>query len=145
MRKQIGITLIELMIVVAIVGLLAAIAYPSYAQYVQRSKRVTAEGDLYALRNAMQRELPENNNSYVGATAAALNAFGAPVVTLFPSQSPIDGGSPAYDLEIRVESPSAYTLRAVPIGSQADDNCGTLTLSSSNVRGADDAVSNCWK
>ena len=62
MRKQIGITLIELMIVVAIVGLLAAIAYPSYAQYVQRSKRVTAEGDLYALRNAMQRELPENNN-----------------------------------------------------------------------------------
>lgn len=145
MRKQIGITLIELMIVVAIVAMLAAIAYPSYAQYVMRSKRVTAEGDLYALRNAMQRELPENNNTYVGATAAALNAFGAPVATLFPSQSPINGGTPAYNLRIRVESASTYTLQAVPIGSQTSDSCGTLTLTFANVRGADDAVANCWK
>lgn len=146
MIKQIGITLIELMIVVAIVGILAAIAYPSYAQYVMRSKRVTAEGDLYALRNAMQRGFPENNNSYVGATAAALNAFGAPVAALFPSQSPIDGGNPAYNLRIRVESASAYTLQAVPVGAQVDDSCGTLSLTSTNVRGVSSStVANCWK
>lgn len=146
MRKQIGITLIELMIVVAIIGILSAIAYPSYQQYVMRSKRVTAEGDLYALRNAMQRGLPENNNSYVGATAAALNAFGAPVAALFPSQSPIDGGTAAYNLRIRVESASAFTLQAVPIGSQAGDSCGTLSLSSINTRGVSSGtVADCWK
>ena len=119
MKKQKGITLIELMIVIVVVAILVSIGYPSYGQYVMRSKRVTAEGDLYALRNAMQRGFPENGNTYVGATAAALNAYGPPVAALFPSQSPIDGGNPAYNLGIRVESASAYTLRAVPIGGQS--------------------------
>ncbi|MCP4091353.1 MAG: prepilin-type N-terminal cleavage/methylation domain-containing protein, partial [Gammaproteobacteria bacterium] len=53
--KSRGFTLIELMIVVAIVGILAAIAYPSYQEQVRKSRRADANGALLGLANAMQR------------------------------------------------------------------------------------------
>lgn len=146
MNKQKGITLIELMIVVVIVAILASIAVPSYQQYVFRSKRVTAEGDLYAFRNTMQRFFAENN-TYAGATAAAAGTAGAPIAALFPSQSPVDGGAAAYNLTVNVAVGGAsYTLQATPIGGQAGDGCGNLTLNSINVRTASGGtVANCWK
>ena len=85
LKNNKGFSLIELMIVVAIVGLLSAIAYPAYDNYVKRSKRVVAEGDLYALRNAMQRYFSENN-TYLGAAASA-NEFLAVFKFCIPSLS----------------------------------------------------------
>jgi type IV pilus assembly protein PilE len=146
MIKQKGITLVELMIVVVVVAILASIAVPSYQGYVQRSKRVTAEGDLYAFRNAMQRFFAENN-THSGATTAADGTAGAPIAALFPSQSPVDGGTAAYNLTVNVAVGGAsYTLQATPTGGQAGDVCGNLTLNSINVRGVSaSTVANCWK
>ena len=145
MFKQKGITLIELMIVVAIVAIIASIALPSYQQHVMRSKRVTAEGDLYALRNAMQRFFAENN-TYVGSNGAAIGTAAAPIAALFPNQSPIDGGTAAYNLRVTVDSVTAYTLQAIPTGGQTNDDCGTLSLNSVNVRNVTSGtVANCWR
>lgn len=146
MLKQKGITLIELMIVIAVIGILSAIAYPAYDNYVKRTKRVTAEGDLYAFRNSMQRYFAENN-SYSGATTAAAGVAGAPIATLFPSQSPIDGNNAAYNLIVTVPAGGAsFTLQATPIGGQVSDICGNLTLSSTNIRGVSaSTVANCWR
>ncbi len=142
MIKQKGITLIELMIVVVIVAILASIALPSYQQYVFRSKRVTAEGDLYAFRNAMQRFFAENN-TYVGTSAAVP---GAPIAALFPAQSPVDGETAAYNLTITAATASTFTVQATPIGGQAGDDCGNLTLTSTNIRGVSaSTVANCWR
>ena len=144
MSKQKGITLVELMIVIAVIAILASIALPGYQQYVMRSKRVTAEGDLYAFRNAMQRFFAENN-TYLGAANGGNNT-GAPAATTFPSQSPIDADLPAYNLTISAATANTFTVQAAPIGSQAGDDCGTLSLTSTNVRGVSSStVANCWR
>ncbi len=144
MIKQKGITLIELMIVVAIVAILASIAFPAYNNYVERSKRVTAQGDLYAFRNAMQRYFAEEN-TYLGAAAAGADT-GAPDAALFPSQSPIDGGSAAYNLTISAATATTFTVQATAVGGQTSDSCGNLSLNSINVRTASGGtVADCWK
>ena len=61
-RKERGFTLIELMIAVAIVGLLAAIAYPSYTQYVRRGKIVEGLGELAALRVRLEQYYQDNRD-----------------------------------------------------------------------------------
>ena len=67
-----GFTLIELMIAVAIVGILAGIAYPSYQDSVRKSRRADAKGALLGFANAMERYFTENN-SYLGAGAGGGN------------------------------------------------------------------------
>jgi type IV pilus assembly protein PilE len=52
-----GFTLIEVMIVVAIVGILAAVAYPSYQDHVRKSRRAEAQSALMGLAAAMERQL----------------------------------------------------------------------------------------
>lgn len=67
-KKNQGFTLIEVMIVVAIIGILAAIAYPSYKDYVLRSKISEAVGAMETLRTDMER-FYQDNRTYAGATA----------------------------------------------------------------------------
>jgi len=146
MPNQKGVTLLELMIVIAIIGILAAIALPSYRDYVQRSRRADCEGALIGLSGAMERFFT-TNNTYAGAAAGGAGT-GAP--TIFPTQCPTDGGTATYNLTISSAGTTTYTLQAAPINAQADDACGTLTLTNQNVKGISSAVTgmtaaNCWQ
>ncbi len=139
MRKAQGFTLIELMIVVAIIGILASIAYPSYMDSVRKSRRGDCAGALAGLANAMERYFTVNN-TYVGA---AVGAGG------IPGQCPVDGGTATYNLEISAQAASTYTIQAVPTGAQANDKCGTLTLTNTGVKdisGAESGLTweDCW-
>ncbi|ROU00650.1 prepilin-type N-terminal cleavage/methylation domain-containing protein [Marinobacter sp. R17] len=132
-----GFTLIELMIVVAIIGIIAAIAYPSYLDQVESTRRSDAQGALSSFANAMERYYTQNG-TYIGAdggTSAITTTLTAPAAAVFPSQSPIDGGTPYYNLRIYNLSANSYDLRAVPINAQAGD--GFLQLSSTGQRGWD--------
>lgn len=134
-----GFTLIELMIVVAIVGILAAIAYPAYRDQVRKSYRADCAGALTSLANAMER-YRTTNNTYTGATVA----------NLMPSTTcPIDGGGPAtYNLQITAQDATTYTLQASIIGGgpMAGDACGNLTLNNRGVKGVSGtrSVQDCW-
>lgn len=126
-----GFTLIELMIAVAVIGVLAAIAYPSYQQYVLRANRVDAQAVLTETAQFMERYFT-TNGTYVGGT-------------LLSSVSPkgASGSAVKYDVDFSAApSATAFTVRAVPRGSQAGDSCGTLTLS--NTGAQTPATAGCW-
>jgi len=140
--QQNGFTLIELMVTVAIVGILAGIAYPSYQDSVMKSRRADAKGALLGLANAMERHFTARN-TYLGAGTIDGDT-GSP--TIFSATSPVDGGTPYYNLTINAATASTYTLHAAPTGAQANDKCGTLSLTQTGVRGISTAlaVADCW-
>lgn len=143
MKIQNGFTLIELMITVAIIGILAGIAYPSYQDHVFKSRRADAKAALSGLANAMERYYTENND-YAGASAS-----GVPLSTVFSSTSPVDGGTAAYNLRINAAGTSTYMLHAIPTGPQSNDRCGTLTLAHTGAKSVINAhtgvvATDCW-
>lgn len=139
-----GFTLLELMIAVAIIGILAAIAYPNYEEQVRKSRRAECTVALAGLASAMERHYTANGFSYEGAATGGGNT-GSPAV--YSTTCPSGGGPISYNLTITASSASTYSLSATPTGPQTGDRCGTLTLNEMGVRGvtgaAADAAS-CW-
>ena len=135
--QQRGFTLIELMIVVAIIGIIAAIAYPSYQEQVKSTRRADAQGALMSFANAMERYYTQNGE-YLGAAGdgSAINATSTPPdASVFPDEAPLDGSTKFYDLRVYDLQSNSYVLRAEPKGAQADD--GFLQLSSTGARAWD--------
>ncbi len=132
-QKQQGFTLIELMVTIAIVGILAAVAYPSYINYVKKGNRADAVDSLLALAGRMETYYM-NKDTYAGAT---INATGTGTVGSNKSKA----GS--FTLSITSATAFAYSLTATPLSS--DPECTTLTLNSLGQKGATGSASaSCW-
>ena len=131
MKKQLGFTLIELMITVVIIVILAAIAYPSYQGALIESRRSVAKGDLLRLASALERYY---------TTHSKYSGFILPF-----TQSPVDGTSKYYDLSVAIPSAVKYTLTATPIAgsAQGSDSCGTLSYTQAEQKTASGGVG-CW-
>ncbi|MFZ2403918.1 MAG: type IV pilin protein [Methylobacter sp.] len=125
-----GFSLIELMIAVAIVGLLAAVAVPSYRSYIQKGNRAEAQGALVVFANAMEQWRLQNG-SYLGAATGGANT-GSP--TIFSTVVPISGGTRTYNLTISAmdTAGTTYTLTATATGAQTSD--GNLSLTSTGTK-----------
>lgn len=121
-REQRGFTLVELMLAVAIIGILAAIALPSYSQYLVRSNRAAAQSYLMELSQA-QAQFKADSRSY----ADLVDDLELPVP---------DHVAAKYDVEITLEAgpPQGYTITATPKsgGSQAGD--GALSIDQAGTR-----------
>ena len=133
LQRAHGFTLIEAMIVVAIICILSAIAYPSYAEHVRRGRRSDAQTVLLEAAQYMQRYYAANN-SFKDAT-----------LTDNLKKSPRDGTA-AYDIEVSADT-RTYTLTAKPTGSMSGDTCGSLTLKDTGARGVGSGatVAHCWR
>lgn len=139
LNKQQGVTLIELMITIVIVGIIAAVAYPSYQSFIQKSRRADGQASLMSFAAAMERHFTVNDTY---ASTISGSAPSAPLSSVFPSEAPLDGDDKFYDLEVQAVTTSTFTIQAVPKGPQDGDRCGTLTLTHAGARGAGDT--DCW-
>ncbi len=149
--EEAGFTLIELMIVVAIVGILMSIAYPSYQESVAKSRRSDATGALLVFANAMERHFTVNNTyKNAGGTDATPTDTGLPRPGVFAhQQSPLDSGTALYNLKINAANDTSYTLYAERTGAQTNDGCGTFIYTNTGVKGVTSnsgvhSATSCW-
>ena len=148
--NQRGFTLIEIMVVVAMVLTLSAIAMPSYTEHINRSKRAEAKAQLLETAQFMQRFYSQND-SYAqtrGAVAVAIPDALARV--------PRTAAAGSQNYTISLGTPAAtvatFVIQAVPRtgGSMASDKCGRFTLNQAGQRGvtgnaAGNTADSCWK
>ncbi len=136
-----GFTLIELMIVVAIVGILIAVALPSYRNYVLRGDRAAARAGLMDAQLFMER-FYATNNSFSRTVGAVADDVALPARFVN-----VPNDIPKYTVSLVTADIAAntFTLQAVPKGS--DPLCGTLTLKHTGEKGegGTGTVADCWK
>ena len=139
-----GMTLIELMIVVALIAVMGMIAVPSYQGYVMKARRADARGALTTTAQMLERYATENaGQGYANANTAlpavipATSENGHYAISTNPSLTSVN---PVW----------TYTLEAARSGAQAGDPCGTFTLNEKGVRGiksgtSTKTVAECWQ
>ena len=134
-----GFTLIELMVVVAIVAIFAAIAYPGYQNAIRKSRRSDAKSAVLDLA-ARQERYFSTHNAYA-TTPTLLGYAGA----AFPVDVVV-GDRAYYQVDMAVDNAAGtYTVSAIPKGAQAVDTCGTYTLNSTGRQGNSvSPATGCW-
>ena len=131
MKKSKGITLIELMIVTLIIGILGSVSFTYYGDFVQKSKRTEARTALQTIAG----ELEKCRSLYGSYTSASCRVT-------FPQTTENN----LYTVTATTLAASQFTLSAAAVvgQSQATDDCGTYTLTNTNLKGSTGAVADCW-
>lgn len=129
-----GFSLIELMITVAILGILVAVGYPSYMGQLAKGRRADARAALADLSQRMERFYTERS-TYATATLGGAG--------IYPSTSP----QGYYTLSITNKTATAFTVQATPTGAQASDPCGNFTYDQAGTKGTNGgtlSTAMCW-
>ena len=128
-----GFTLIEVMVVAAIIGILAAVAYPSYTEQVAKGKRSQARVQLLAAQQWMERFYSENYRYDMDAAGVKLSDVNSPFKTRFTTAPPPGEGNAVYDIALVAPlARDTYVISATRKSSatMAADRCGDFTIDS---------------
>lgn len=135
--RQRGVTLIELMIVVVVIGILASVAYPSYQQYILRTKRTEGKALLMDIV-ARQERFYMDRNSYTDDLTSLGFGSEAPKSAEGNYAASVAAG-PSADIA------SSYEVTVSPQWPGGDPECGNLTLDSRGAQGSSiGSLERCW-
>ena len=123
-RKTTGFTLVELMIVIAVMAILVSLALPSYQQSIRKGRRADAQTDLIEFVGQAERVFTQTN-SYATAVLPATTDFYT------------------YTFSVAA-SASAYTIQAAPKTVQDQDRCGTMRVDQAGLRTRTGTLADCW-
>ncbi|GLQ33678.1 type IV pilin protein [Litoribrevibacter albus] len=124
-----GFTLVELMVVIAIIGIIAVIAFPSYQEFIRTGYRADAMATMIELTTEMEQYKFERQ-TYKGAATGGGDT-GVPDENLLMALD--EGVTNHYVVTISSASRDGYLLKAQPKGSQEDDACGVITIGKTGV------------
>ncbi|MCO4812532.1 MAG: prepilin-type N-terminal cleavage/methylation domain-containing protein [Gammaproteobacteria bacterium] len=144
-RRQSGVTLIELMIVVAIIAIISAFAYPSYQRYVIKAKRTVAQNNLLQIADRQQQFFMDNKRYTTDLTDLGFPAD--PHVVDDDGNPTVAGDSRAiYSLSLSNVTATTWTITAAPLNGQLtrDTYCGSLSFTHAGTKGKTGASDNCW-
>ena len=127
-----GVTLMELMIVVVIIGILAAISYPNYREFVTRAKRTEARAALLKIATNQEKYYLQNNIFTTDLTDLGFNA------------SPYTTDSGTFSVSITSADASNFTAEAdyIPVDAEAD-KCNLFKIDARGQK-TSDPDTDCW-
>jgi len=149
LAKQTGFTLIELIVTIAIIGILAGLAVPAYDRYTRNTTRAAAKTTLERVR-ALAESYYLNNKAY---TSNLTNlGFNANPIEIEKSGEEVPAGSATAMYQIQINAPGvfcptcAYEVGAIPLNDQTNDaDCMTLFINSRYQKGASGPTGiKCW-
>lgn len=130
--KTRGFTLIELMIAVAVLGIIAAIAYPSYQEQIRKTRRSDAKAALMDAAAKAERHYTQFGNYGGTIPIPATSENGYYTITLTAATT---------------ASPQTYSITATRAGQQANDKCGNYAIDQTQaktVAGGNLGAAQCW-
>lgn len=153
-RTSRGVTLIELIVVMVVIGILAAIAVPSYRQYVVRSHRVEATSALLNIAASQEKFYLQCNRyttNLTGPIDGTCGTVGAPgtrglgLADFDTARAGVQTENGWYTLTVPTATAAAFTLSAAAVGAQLSDDgdCATFGLDSTGLKSA--TTGKCWK
>lgn len=144
-RWQRGVTLLELMIVVAIIAIISAFAFPSYMQYVVNTKRTVATSALLQVADRQQQFFMDNKQ--YAADLTDLGFAANPLVLSDDGNSTTAANADAaYSISLSNVAVTTYSITATPLHAQAtrDTHCANVTLDQAGTRGYSGSGGDCW-
>ncbi len=132
-RSMHGVTLLELMIVVVIIGILAAIAYPSYRDVTTRTKRVEAKAALLQIATNQERFYLQNNSYTADMAQLGFNA------------DPFISDSGSYTISVTAADPTGFTAVATYLlGGREGGRCSEFQIDGTGNKTFTGSADNCW-